>query len=188
MVKDSESRKEKKSSMGYVPSEYDKYFSFGLMDYSEFDINIEPPIPPPLPQNSSHNNNQESAQGQDQISESITENSEFNQESIVKDQEIMPEQNQDENLSVEVDGDMNYCFDIVNYSLYPECTNIEEVTECEDSISVPDQDEVQAVQSCEENIEEHVEGSDFDKIPMEVGRSNLAKRSSNDYLKLKNIR
>lgn len=150
-----------------MPSEYDKYFSFGLIDYSEFDMNIEPPIPPPIPppfENS--NNNQESTQGQDQVIESITENSESNQESTVKDQEIMPEQNQDENLSVEADGDMNYCFDIVNYSLYPECTNIEEVTECEDSVSVPDEYEIQAVQSCEE----HIKGSDFDKIPMEVGR------------------
>jgi len=164
VVKDSESRKEKKISMGYMPSEYDKYFSFGLIDYSEFDMNIEPPIPPPLPQN---NSNQESTQGrQDQISESITENSESNQESIVKDQEIMPEQNHDENLSVEADCDMNYCFDIVNYSLYPECTNIEEVTEYEDSVLVPDENEAEPVQSCEE----HIKGSDFDKIPMEVGR------------------
>lgn len=156
--------------MGYVPSEYDKYFNFGLIDYSEFDINIEPPTPPPIPPNNNINNNQESQGQDDQVS--MPDNSESNQESIdnpVKDQEIMPEQTQNECLAVETDSDMNYCFDIVSYSLYPECTNIEEVTSCPDTTVQSEQSEEMEstkIESIEENLEE--QGSDFDIVPMEV--------------------
>ncbi|KAL7021196.1 hypothetical protein ACKWTF_011794 [Chironomus riparius] len=153
--------------MGYMPSEYDKYFNFGLIDYSEFDINIEPPTPPPIPQNNI-NTNQE-----DQVS--MQENIDSSQESIenqVKDQEIMPELNQDEqdeSLTIETDSDMNYCFDIVSYSLNPECTNIEEVVNYEDTILEPEQskDTLSSENEFFEENEEEME-SNFDKVPMEI--------------------
>lgn len=153
--------------MGYVPSEYDKYFNFGLIDYSEFDINIEPPTPPPIPQNNSF----QESQGQDSIV-SMPDNSESNQESNdnpAKDQDIMPEQNQDESLAVEIDSDINYCFDIVNYTLNAECTNIEKDTGCEDTIVQSEQSEetvLTEIEAIEENLNE--QGSNFDIVPMEV--------------------
>lgn len=33
----------------FIPTDYDKYFNFDLIDYANFDINIPPPIPPPPP-------------------------------------------------------------------------------------------------------------------------------------------
>ena len=173
--------------MGYVPSEYDKYFNFGLIDYSEFDINIEPPTPPPIPQNN-NNNNQESQGQEDQ--ESIPENIDSS-ENQIKDQEIMPELNQDESLAVETDSDMNYCFDVVSYSLNPECTNIEEAVNYEDTILEPEQIEDTLSTENESNGEDIEEQeSNFDKIPMEVRLSKPCKMIFNRLSKneMNNIR
>jgi hypothetical protein len=119
-------------------TEYEKYFSFDMIDYANYGINIEPPIPPALPDN---NFAQQEIVNSDSISEQI----------------------------VEVDDDMNYNFDIVNYTLDPspqastETPDIDFVWEEEDDIGPNGK--------IEKEEPEEEEKNPFENIPMEVRRS-----------------
>lgn len=91
--------------MGYVPTDYDKYFDFNLVDFSRFDINIEPPTPPPLPPSDNSRNNQvRAAQSQEIQSESLTEeiHSEISQ---ISSQEFQTDINR--NLPQELENEIN---------------------------------------------------------------------------------
>ncbi|KAG5667646.1 hypothetical protein PVAND_015620 [Polypedilum vanderplanki] len=118
--------------MGYVPTDYDKYFEFNLVDFSNFDINIEPPTPPPLPPNNHQNNENQSNVNQNN-NEEINANN--NESDVINVEENLSNLNQDssentENTKIELnlneceeereksaEIEINFNFDIVSYDL-----------------------------------------------------------------------
>lgn len=157
--------------MGYVPSEYDKYFNFGLLDlidYSNFGVNIEPPSPPPIPQNSD-------------IGSENVENSNIEEVRITDTTNIPEQHTEDEGQVVEneSDVDMNYNFDIVTYNLDSECNNVDISNEKTIEQPIPEERR-NSTDSNDSHSEEFVDQvSDFDKIPNEV----CLLKNSIDYLK-----